>query len=97
MQYYMWIWGALLLLLPESNLMTNSHRRLQKSFNYTIQWVLGIMVWVWFSGKLENQGLNVFFGMWFICIGKLFLDIWVVIGFMSTIQNKIGYQPLKSL
>lgn len=54
MQYYMWIWGALLLLLPESSLMTNTNRRIRKSFNLIIQWILGIMVWVWFSRKLEN-------------------------------------------
>lgn len=87
MQYYMWIWGALLLLLPESSIMTNSNRRFQKSFNYSIQWILGIMVWVWLSGKLEGSGDNVFFGIWFISICKLFMDIWVTLGFLGTIKN----------
>ena len=96
LQYYMWVWGALLLVLPESNLATNSSRRLQKSFNYTIQWVLGILIWVWMSIKLESSGENVFRGMWVICIGKLFNDLWVLVGFMKTIKNVQLYQKLES-
>lgn len=52
MQYYMWVWGALLLLLPESSIATNSNRRGRISFNLTIQWVLGILLWVWLSRRL---------------------------------------------
>lgn len=52
MQYYMWLWGALLILAPESSLMTNTNRRWRTAFNLTIQWVLGIMVWVWLSFRL---------------------------------------------
>jgi hypothetical protein len=52
MQYYMWIFGALLILLPESSLMTNSNRRYQKSFGYLMQYCLGILLWVWSSIKL---------------------------------------------
>ena len=94
LQYYMWMWAALLLVLPESSLMTNSNRRLQKSFNYTIQWVLGVAVWVWMSLKLEGDGENIFKGMWMICIGKLFLDIWVLSGFMKTIRNVHPYAAI---
>jgi hypothetical protein len=32
--------------------------------------------------------------MWFICIFKLFFDIWAVTGFMSTIKNKQSYQAI---
>ena len=94
MQYYMWVWGALLVLLPESNLLTNSNRRLQKSFNYAIQWVLGILVWVWMSIRLEQQGENLFKGMWIVCLCKLFSDLWALAGFMSTIKNVHSYQPI---
>ena len=54
MQYYMWVIGALLLVLPESTLLTNKHRRFQKAFSYIMQWMLGILLWVWLSIKLEK-------------------------------------------
>lgn len=54
MQYYMWGFGALLLVLSESTLMTNSHRRFQKTFSYVMQYSLGILLWVWASIKLEK-------------------------------------------
>lgn len=92
MQYYMWIFGALLLVLPESTLMTNSNRRFQKSFSYLMQYSLGILLWVWSSIKLEKDGENVFNLMWFICVGKLFSDIWALRGFMSTLKNKLTYE-----
>lgn len=92
MQYYMWVFAALMLVLPESSLMTNSNRRFQKSFSYFMQWLLGILLWVWASIKLEKEGENVFNLMWLICVGKLFSDLWAVTGFMSTIKNKLHYQ-----
>ncbi len=52
MQYYMWMWGSLIILLPESTLTTNSERRYKVAFNLTIQWVLGILVWVWATTRL---------------------------------------------
>ena len=90
MQYYMWIFGSLLLVLPESTLTTNSHRRYQKIFSYVMQFLLGILLWVWSSIKLEKEGENQFNLMWFICIGKLFSDYWAVSGFMSTVKNKLS-------
>ena len=92
MQYYMWVFAALILVLPESSLMTNSNRRFQKSFSYFMQWLLGILLWVWASIKLEKEGENVFNLMWLICVGKLFSDLWAVTGFMTTIKNKLHYQ-----
>ena len=82
------------MVLPESSLLTNSNRRLQKSFNYTIQWVLGVAIWVWMSLRLEGDGDNIFKGMWMICIGKLFLDMWVLYGFMKTIRNVLPYSAI---
>ena len=54
MQYYMWMWGSLLILLPESSITTNSKRRWRTAFNLTIQWVLGILIWVWTSIRVEK-------------------------------------------
>lgn len=33
--------------------------------------------------------------MWLVCIIKLFTDLWAVIGFMSTVQNKLPYHLAK--
>ena len=92
MQYYMWVWTALILLLPESTLLTTSNRSIQKSFSYFMQWLLGILLWVWSSIKLEREGENVFNLMWLICVGKMGLDLWAVWGFLGTVvRNKGGY------
>ena len=50
LQYYQWVFGALLLVLPESRILTfNQHK---KGFNLAIQWFLGIAIWIWMSIKL---------------------------------------------
>jgi hypothetical protein len=54
LQYYMWVWGALLLVLPESRIMTMKQYR--KGINLALQWVLGVALWIWLSLKLENSG-----------------------------------------
>lgn len=94
MQYYMWVFGALILLLPESSLYTNSFRRFQKAFGWLMQWLLGILLWVWLANKLEGEGVNAFSTLWIISLFKLGLDTWVLIGFMATITNRAGYQAL---
>lgn len=96
LQYYMWVWGALLFLLPESTLLNNASRRYQKAFSYVMQWVLGVLVWVWMSLKLERDGDNIFMGMWVICICKLFLDLWVLTGFLKTLRSIQSYEQLPS-
>jgi hypothetical protein len=50
----MWVWGALLLVLPESRIMTMKQYR--KGINLALQWVLGVALWIWLSLKLENSG-----------------------------------------
>ena len=95
MQYYMWLWGSLLILLPESSLVTNSNRRWRTAFNLGIQWVLGIMVWVWLSFRLEKDGENIFNLMWMMCVIKLFWDLWVVLSFLKTVKNIHGYEKAK--
>jgi hypothetical protein len=60
-----------------------------------MQWILGIILWVWLSIRLEKDGENVFNLMWLVSIIKLFTDLWAVIGFMSTIQNKQPYHIVK--
>jgi len=81
----MWVWGSLFLVLPESRIITMKLYR--KGINLTLQWVLGVALWIWLSLKLEDTGEEVFLIMWIICLGKLFLDIWVLAGFMQTVRR----------
>jgi hypothetical protein len=50
MQYYMWIIGALLLVLPESKIITKQLYR--KAIGLSLQFILGVAVWIWFSMKI---------------------------------------------
>lgn len=61
----------------------NQHK---KGFNLVIQWFLGITVWIWMSLKVEAEGDNVLLAMWVICLGKILIDLWVLIGFMKTVK-----------
>jgi hypothetical protein len=61
----------------------NQHK---KGFNLAIQWFLGIAVWIWMSLKVEAEGDNVLLAMWVICLGKILIDLWVLIGFMKTVK-----------
>ena len=85
MQYYMWVWGSLLLVLPESRIMT--FRLYQKGFNLALQWLFGICLWVWLSIKLEMDGDNIMTAVWVICILKIGIDVWVMIGFIQTVKE----------
>jgi phosphatidylinositol glycan class M len=84
LQYYEWVFGALLLVLPESRIITFSQHR--KGFNLALQWFFGISIWIWMSMKLEGDGDNILFGMWVICLGKILLDLWVLLQFMKTVK-----------
>jgi hypothetical protein len=46
----MWVLGALLLVLPESRILT--WKQYRKGFNLAIQWFLGVGLWIWMSLKL---------------------------------------------
>lgn len=52
LQYYMWVIGAMLLVLPESRILTWGMYR--KGFNLILQWFLAVGLWIWMSLKLEN-------------------------------------------
>ena len=80
----MWVWGRLLLVLPESRLLT--YNQSTKAFNYAIQWVLGVGLWVWISIKLEQDGDNLINAIWVISIVKILLDLWVLLGFIKTVK-----------
>lgn len=54
MQYYMWIFGSVLLVMSESLIFTQKNYK--KAFNLGIQFVLGVAVWVWSSMRLEDSG-----------------------------------------
>lgn len=38
------------------------------------------------SMKLEGSGDNILFGMWVVCLGKILLDLWVLVQFMKTVK-----------
>lgn len=38
------------------------------------------------SLKVEAEGDNVLLAMWVICLGKILIDLWVLIGFMKTVK-----------
>jgi hypothetical protein len=50
MQYYMWIFGALLLVLPESLIFINKLYR--KGLSLAIQYFFPIIIWIWMSMRL---------------------------------------------
>ncbi len=54
MQYYMWVLGALILVLPESDIWLKKQAR--KGFSLFLQWLIGISIWVWLSFRLEGKG-----------------------------------------
>jgi len=74
----------LLLVLPESRILTFGQHR--KGFNLAIQWFFGIGIWIWLSIKVEGEGDNILFAMWVLCLGKILLDLWVLLGFMKTVK-----------
>jgi hypothetical protein len=52
MQYYMWIFGSILLVLPESLIVINKMYR--KAWSLIVQYFFPIMIWVWMSNRLEG-------------------------------------------
>jgi hypothetical protein len=84
LQYYQWVFGSLLLVLPESRILT--FKQHSKGFNLALQWVFGISIWIWMSMKLEGDGDSILFAMWVICLGKILLDLWVLLQFMKTVK-----------
>jgi len=54
LQYYMWIFGSLILVLPESLILTKKHFRM--GFGLCLQYIFPILVWIWLSLRLEGAG-----------------------------------------
>ncbi len=54
LQYYMWILGALILVLPESLIFIQ--KRYRMGFGLLLQYILSIIIWIWLSLSLENEG-----------------------------------------
>lgn len=73
------------MVLPESIIFTE--KKYQKGVGLTLQYLLGILLWTALSIKLEGEGENVFTLMWAICIFKLGMDLWVVLGFMNSVRR----------
>lgn len=54
MQYYMWLIGAIFLVLPETKIVTLKLHR--KALALSLQYILGISMWIWLSLRLEQSG-----------------------------------------
>jgi hypothetical protein len=52
LQYYMWVMGALILVLPESLIFQQG--RFRMGWGLLLQWALPIMIWIWLSMRLEG-------------------------------------------
>ena len=54
LQYYMWLIGSLLLLLPESILFIQERYRM--AIGLSLQYFFPILIWIWLSIRLESNG-----------------------------------------
>jgi phosphatidylinositol glycan class M len=84
MQYYMWIFGALILALPDSLIFTQ--KRFRMGYGLILQYFLPILTWIWLSMKMENDGENHLHIMWIICLFQIYMHLWVLTSFMKTIR-----------
>lgn len=84
LQYYMWIFGSLILVLPESLIFIQQRYRM--GFGLILQYFLSIIIWIWLSMSLENEGENNLHTMWLICLFQIYMHIWVVTSFMKTVR-----------
>ena len=90
LQYYMWIGGALLLVIPESLIF--SLKRYRMGFGLLLQYFFPILIWIWLSLQLENEGQNYLHTMWMICLFQLYMHLWVLYSFMKTVRV---YSPIE--
>jgi hypothetical protein len=72
------------LVLPESRIIT--FKQHTKGFNLALQWFFGVAIWIWMSLKVEAEGENILLAMWVICLGRILLDLWVLLGFIKTVK-----------
>jgi phosphatidylinositol glycan class M len=67
-QYYMWIFGALTLII--NSLTYVIMKRWRALMHMFATWFLGVLVWVWCAEKIEGQGQNLFGFMWVVCLAR---------------------------
>ena len=90
LQYYMWIFGALILCLPESLIIIQ--KRFRMGYGLILQYILPIVIWIWLSIRLENEGENNLHVMWLICLFQIYMHLWVLTSFMKTVPC---YNPVE--
>lgn len=88
LQYYMWVLGSLLLVMPESLIFINKMYR--KGLAIILQYFFPILMWIWLSLRLEGGGENNLHTMWLICLFQVYMHLWVVVSFLQTIKR---YNP----
>jgi len=89
LQYYMWVFGSILLVLPESILFIQERYRM--AVGLSLQYMFPILIWIWLSIRLESNGENYLHTMWVATLFQVFFQIWVVKSFMQTVKL---YNPL---
>lgn len=83
-QYYMWIFASLALIVNSLTLVIMSKWRALLHLFAT--WILGVLVWVWCAQKIEGQGEDMFGFMWVVCIARLIGETWILMSLIATIE-----------
>ena len=85
MQYYMWVLGAALLVLPEHRIFTE--KRYRMGLSYAVQYMFPLLAWVWLSLRLEGDGENYLHTMWLLGLFTVFFQLWVIVSFVKTMNK----------
>jgi hypothetical protein len=84
-QYYMWSFASLTLVINSSNYV--QAKRWRGILHMFSVWLLGILTWVWVAEKIETQGQNMFILMWVVCLARMIGETWVLVSLVSTMQT----------
>lgn len=68
-QYYMWIFSSLVLVINASMFVTQ--KKWRALLHMFCVWMLGVLTWVWVAEKIEGKGENMFYMMWVICLARM--------------------------
>ena len=82
MQYYMWVLGLVILVLPEN--LTYTQNRHRMGLSYALQYLFPLLVWIWLSLRLEGEGENYLHTMWLVGLFTVFFQLWVIVSFNKT-------------
>jgi hypothetical protein len=92
-QYYMWTFASLALIINASGYVQN--RKWRGLLHMFSIWLLGVLTWVWTAEKIESQGQNTFTLMWIICIARMAGESWVLVQLASTLQANTLLEELE--